>query len=230
MNWWQLLLFVFAMLQISMLCTTIFLHRALAHKAMSLHPVVSTLMHLYIGLMTGISPLHWLAVHRKHHAFSDREGDPHSPNVQGFWHILFGSFFYYQREARDPETLRVYGHGYQPDFIDRYAWLRHYGRGGIIVFALVMGWKGCVVWVLHFVAYIALNSILNSLAHTVGERPNQKSHATNLWWLALVTAGEGWHNNHHTAPESIRFGFLDPAWPAIRILRAFGLAEFRNYR
>lgn len=230
MSWWQLLLLVFVMLQMSMLCTTIFLHRVLAHRAMSLHPAVSAAMHLYLGLLTGISPLHWLAVHLKHHAFSDKEGDPHSPNVQGFWRILFGSFLYYQREARNPVTLRVYGAGYRPDFVDRHSWIRHYGAVGTTLCVLVFGWKGLVVWVLHFVLYIVLNSMLNSLAHSMGERPNKKSQATNLWWLAILTAGEGWHNNHHTAPGAARFGSPDPAWPVIRTLATFGLAEVRNSR
>src|SRR5512147_1395287 len=88
-----------AILQASAFCTSIYLHRYRTHRALELHPVVAFLMHLHLSLFTGIVPRQWAAVHRKHHHFSDKEGDPHSPVVRGMWTVLFGNYFLYQREA-----------------------------------------------------------------------------------------------------------------------------------
>src|SRR5258708_6128020 len=91
-------------LQLSVLFTTILLHRCLTHRGLDLHPAVRNLMHLELALFTGIIPREWVAVHRKHHHFSDQEGDPHSPYIYGLWHVLFGNFFYYRKEKRNPAT------------------------------------------------------------------------------------------------------------------------------
>ena len=77
------ILAVFASMQLSSLCTTIYLHRTMAHKGLKLHPAVAMLMRIEIWLFTGISMREWVAVHRKHHHFTDEEGDPHSPVFEG---------------------------------------------------------------------------------------------------------------------------------------------------
>src|SRR3970040_591115 len=109
----------FALAQISTFCTTIYLHRAMTHTGLKLHPVVGFLMHLELWLATGIVPREWAAVHRKHHQFSDVEGDPHSPYIEGLWKVLFLNVVLYKREIRNPETLSRYTPNWKNDLIDR---------------------------------------------------------------------------------------------------------------
>src|ERR1700716_4738933 len=87
-------------LQMSVLFTTIYLHRCLTHRGLELNRVVAFFMHLELSLFTGIVPREWVAVHRKHHHFSDKEGDPHSPRLLGLWKVLFGNILYYRRTSK----------------------------------------------------------------------------------------------------------------------------------
>lgn len=147
-------------LQISVFFTTIYLHRAKTHKGLQLNPVVGFIMHLELSLFTGVVPRQWAAVHRKHHHFSDVEGDPHSPYLEGMWKVLFGNYFMYQKEAANPETVRKYTPDWKEDALDKipamhYAWL-----GGMGIFMLMFGlWQGAVAWVVHAILYVLLNSL-----------------------------------------------------------------------
>jgi fatty-acid desaturase len=101
-------------LQLSVLYTTIYLHRR-SLIARYTAPGCVNVMHLHLTLFTGLVPREWAAVHRKHHHFSDHEGDPHSPKVFGMWKVLFGNYFYYRRETKNPTTVNKYTPDYQPD-------------------------------------------------------------------------------------------------------------------
>jgi stearoyl-CoA desaturase (delta-9 desaturase) len=91
--------------QIATFSTSIYLHRTLAHRALSLHPIVELLFRAALWLVTGQDRQQWVAVHRKHHTFTDREGDPHSPLLLGFWKVQLGNVFYYVQEARYPQSV-----------------------------------------------------------------------------------------------------------------------------
>jgi stearoyl-CoA desaturase (delta-9 desaturase) len=219
-------------LQLSALCTTVYLHRTITHRSLELHPAMGFLMHLELLVFTGIIPRHWAAVHRKHHHFSDREGDPHSPLLRGVWTVLFGNYFFYRKEASNPEMVRKYTPDYRPDLLDKLPGAGFGVFAGLAVFMIVLGWKwGIAAWVTHVVLYVLVNAMINSLGHAVGYR-NFNNQATNLQWLALISAGEGLHNNHHEYPTSARFSVrsreLDPAWPVIRALEALGLAKVQR--
>jgi stearoyl-CoA desaturase (delta-9 desaturase) len=228
---WMIVITV-CILQASVFFTTIYLHRCVTHRGLELHPVVANLMHLHIALFTGILPRQWAAVHRKHHHFSDKEGDPHSPKVFGVWKVLFGNYFYYKAEAKKDSTLRKYTPDYKPDLVDRIPFIEYGVLGGLVVFCLMFGlaW-GFAAWAFHVVGYILLNSAINSLGHTFGYR-NYENGATNQQWLAFLTGGEGLHNNHHEYPTSARFALkafeIDPAWPVIWTLERLGLAHVRQ--
>ncbi len=221
-------LITLGILQMSVFFTTIFLHRAVTHGGLQLHPVVRFLMHLELTLFTGVMPREWAAVHRKHHHFSDREGDPHSPYVYGLWKVFFGNFFYYRNECKNAAVVRKYTPDYVPDIIDRTPGAKYGVLAGLGVFMLMFGWAwGLGAWAFHVVAYILLNSSINSICHMIGRR-NFDNLATNVQWIALLTAGEGLHNNHHEFPSSARMALrgreFDPAWPVIRGLEMLGLA------
>lgn len=215
-------------LQTSVFFTTIYLHRAKTHRGLELHPAVGLLMHLELGLFTGVVPREWAAVHRKHHHFSDMEGDPHSPYLYGMWTVLFGNYFFYRKEAKDGAMVAKYTPDWKNDLLDKLPFMHYAAVGGISIFMLMFGiWWGIAAWVTHALLYVLLNSAINSVCHMVGYR-NFDNKATNLQWVAFLTAGEGLHNNHHEYPTSARFALrgreIDLAWPVIRILEKLNLA------
>ena len=219
-------------LQISVLVTTVYLHRDLTHGGLELNVVVKNLMHLWITLFIGIVPREWVAVHRKHHRFSDREGDPHSPYIYGLWHVFFGNFFYYRREKKNRAMVETFVPEYKNDLIDRLPLVQYGILGGLAIFVLMFGWAwGAGLFVFHAVAYVLLNAGVNSFCHWVGYR-NFQNMATNFRLWAYLTWGEGLHNNHHQSPRSARFSArpdeFDPAWPVIRLLEKLGLARVKN--
>jgi stearoyl-CoA desaturase (Delta-9 desaturase) len=221
-----------AILQTSVLFTTIYLHRHKTHRGLELHPAVGFLMHLELALFTGIVPREWVAVHRKHHHFSDKEGDPHSPYLYGLWTVLFGNFFMYRREASKAEVVRKYTPDWKEDALDKLPFMKYGFLGGTAIFMLMFGvFWGFAAALTHAVLYVLLNSAINSVCHMVGYR-NFNNKATNLRWLAFLTAGEGLHNNHHEYPSSAHFSVrrseFDPAWPVIRLLETLNLAKVKR--
>jgi len=106
-----------ALTQIAALATSVYLHRTLAHRALAVHPLADTLFRAVLWLTTGQDRRQWVAVHRKHHAFTDRDGDPHSPRLLGFWRVQLLNVYYYAREARKSDTLRRFA----PDLAEEFA-------------------------------------------------------------------------------------------------------------
>jgi stearoyl-CoA desaturase (Delta-9 desaturase) len=228
-QWVAMLLSVFVTVQLSSIATTVYLHRALSHRAVALAPSVEFFMRFLIWSTTGIEPRQWAAVHRKHHKFSDADGDPHSPYVHGFWQIQLLNYFYYRREAANPETLERFTRDIASDRWDRlftWSWL---GMGlfwslWMVAFGPIVGSVGMV---LHMLLYVFLNSSINGAAHWIGYQRFPNS-ARNMWTLALLTGGEGLHNNHHEFPGSSRFCHrwweIDVGWYTIALLSKLGLA------
>ncbi len=219
------------LLQVAVISTTIYLHRTATHRAIVLHPSVALVFRFALWITTGINTREWVAVHRKHHAFTDEEGDPHSPLLEGFWSVQLGNVFHYVREAKQPGVLDKYARDIADDWWERR--LFRFGVAGPIigVTALAMiiglGWA-LLAAAVHGVVYVfVLSSSINGLCHYHGYR-NFENTATNLRVLALFTGGEGLHNNHHGFPRSPKFSVrvseLDPAWPFIWTLSKLGLA------
>jgi len=218
--------------QVAVIGTTIFLHRTATHRALVLNPIVAWMFRCSLWITTGICTKEWVAVHRKHHAFTDEEGDPHSPALMGFWSVQLGNVFHYMKEAKNTDVVERYARDIEEDWWDRTLFNRGLtGVGiGIVALCLVMGvgW-GLLAAGTHAVMYVfVLSSSINGLCHHVGYK-NFDNTATNLRLLALVTGGEGLHNNHHGFPRSPKFSFrtseIDPAWPIIKLLIALGLAS-----
>lgn len=229
------LLLIACVTQVSLFVTTVYLHRALSHRAVTLAPPVDFAMRVLVWMTTGIRRRQWVAVHRKHHAFTDVEGDPHSPVLEGFAAVQFGNVMMYRKALRQSDIVGRYARDLPPDAWDRVlfdrAWL---GLGiGITLLCLAVGWQlGLVAAALHTVVYLLLNAAINAVGHTWGRRPHPNA-STNNQWLAWLTAGEGLHNNHHAAPTSARLalgrGEIDPGWWLIRALTAARLATVRHH-
>ena len=230
------LIVAFSILQVAAFCTTIHLHRSATHKALVLHPVVEWMMKLMLWLTTGQCTKEWVAVHRKHHQYTDKEGDPHSPKIEGFWHVQLGNVFYYVREIKKTDVVVRYASDIKEGWWDHHVWNRGLlGIGvGIVILCLIAGpviglWWALAAAGIHTVLYVfVLTSSINGLCHTKGYR-NFDNTATNIRLLALLTGGEGLHNNHHGYPRSPKFSWkvseFDPAWPLIKLLILMRLAR-----
>jgi len=116
---WTVPFVTIALTQVAVIATSIYLHRALAHRSLTVHPVADVVFRAALWLTTGQSRQQWVAVHRKHHTFTDREGDPHSPQILGFWRVQLLNVAYYMREARNAETLERFAPDLRPDRLDR---------------------------------------------------------------------------------------------------------------
>jgi stearoyl-CoA desaturase (delta-9 desaturase) len=220
----------FVLTQITSFATSIYLHRALAHKSLAVRPGLAWLFRAALWLFTGGSQQQWVAVHRKHHTFCDREGDPHSPKLLGFWKVQLGNVYYYVREARNPKTIETFAPDLAPDWWERhvfgYGWT---GLGtGILLMSLLLGWwQGLAAVALHGILFVFVSApLINGLGHWAGGQ-NFGNTAYNSRVLAWLTAGESLHNNHHAYPRSPKFSLrrseLDPSWIAIRVLAALRL-------
>lgn len=214
--------------------TTVYLHRCLSHRALVMQAPLRFAFRLLTWVTTGIRPRQWVAVHRKHHAFTDVDGDPHSPVILGWKTVQLHNVALYRKALRDPEMVRRYARDLPADKWDRllfdHALL---GLGiGITMLVIVFGWViGLLAAGIHTVVYLQGNAAVNALGHHFGRRPYENS-ATNLQWLALPTMGEGLHNNHHAAPTSAKLalnpGEFDPAWPILWFLAKLRLIDFRH--
>jgi stearoyl-CoA desaturase (Delta-9 desaturase) len=108
--------------ELATMITTIYLHRVLSHKSIELHPAMIFFMRIGTWMLTSISPREWVAVHRKHHNFTDVEGDPHSPHIEGYWKIMLANVYYYRREANNDGSLQKYASDLPHDRLDRVLW------------------------------------------------------------------------------------------------------------
>jgi stearoyl-CoA desaturase (delta-9 desaturase) len=220
--------------QLANLLTTVYLHRALAHRALKTKPWLTAVFRFLVWTMTGIRPRQWVAVHRKHHAFTDVPGDPHSPVLAGWAAVQFGNVWMYRKVANDDATVARYARDLPADRWDRLVFDHAFvGLGiGITFLCVTFGWRlGLLAAGVHAVSYLLLNAAVNAVGHTWGRRPHG-GWSANSQWLALLTAGEGLHNNHHAAPTSARLamapGEIDPAWWFVRVARRLGWLTVRH--
>ncbi len=246
LHWQDLLVFIVTYLLFGFGVTVGF-HRLLTHGSFKTHRWVR-LTAAVLGSAAVEGPvIEWVATHRKHHRFSDEEGDPHSPHVghgSGFTGALRGLFYahigWVFRDAEVADENR-YAKDLMADpamrFVDRtfVLWVLvglavPFGLGMALTGSVIGGltgmlWGGAVrIFVLHHVTFS-----VNSLCHFFGRQPYPTGdHSRNLAWLALATMGESWHNNHHAFPTSARHGLrrweLDGSAAVIWALEKLGLA------
>jgi stearoyl-CoA desaturase (delta-9 desaturase) len=224
----------FLLSQFATLVTTVWLHRTLSHRSMTVSKPVTRVFRVLQWVTTGIRPRQWVAVHRKHHAFTDVDGDPHSPVIEGFARVQFGNVGLYRKVANDGLTVRRYARDIPADRWDRVLFDHALvGLGlGIALLCVVFGpWLGLVAAAVHTVSYLLLNAAVNAVGHRYGSQPLGNT-ARNSQALAWVTCGEGLHNNHHGAPTSARLalskGEIDPGWWLVRFLERIGHATVRH--
>ncbi|MBP6019964.1 MAG: fatty acid desaturase, partial [Burkholderiaceae bacterium] len=147
--WWQVAIVALVLTHITIIGVTVFLHRSQAHRGLDLHPSVMHFFRFWLWLTTGMVTKEWVAIHRKHHAKCEREGDPHSPVVFGLGMVFFRGAELYREEATNAETLKRYGHGTPDDWIERNIYTRRSLYGILIMLVLdvaLFGVLGFTVW------------------------------------------------------------------------------------
>jgi len=198
-------------------------HRYFAHRGYRMGRVPQFLMAL--GGLTAVQkgPLWWAGNHRDHHRYTESDRDPHTPR-KGVWWAHIGWVLSGDHSRSDHDKIRDFARFPELRFLDRHDWIGPWGL--LVACFLVAGWPGVVVG--FFGSTVLLwhaTFSVNSLAHIVGRRRYETPDTSrNLWPLALVTFGEGWHNNHHHFPASARQGFtwwqLDVSYLVLRGLAA----------
>jgi stearoyl-CoA desaturase (delta-9 desaturase) len=206
-------------------------HRLLTHRGYKTPRWVEYFLTLCGTLALEGGPIFWVATHRIHHQKSDHEGDPHTPR-EGTWWAHMGWILLGEGLHHDATVLNRYVPDLSRDSFHR--WLSHWHWLSNVVVGLgllAFGGIPYVLWGIFFRTTWGLHStwLVNSATHLWGSRRfKTRDDSTNNWWVALLTFGEGWHNNHHAHPTSARHGLawyeLDINWIGISILRALGLA------
>ena len=232
--WWVPILYIIIVGHISNLCVTLYLHRSATHEGVKFAAPIEHFMRLWLWLTTGMNTREWVAVHRKHHAFADREGDPHSPQTEGLAEIVFGGVFFYREEAKNAQTLEKYGRGCPEDWLERRIYTAHPFVGLLLMLltdiALFgIGW-GLIAWACMAVWIPIFGNVINGIGHAVGYRNfDTKDESRNIIPLGLWIVGEELHNNHHADPRSAKFRAkwyeFDIGWVYIKLLSWVRLAR-----
>lgn len=245
--YWQDLV-VFAVMYVPIgFGVTVGYHRYFTHRAFKTGPVVRALIGA-LGSAALLGPvISWTATHRRHHALSDREGDPHSPHVghdggetsplRGLFHAHLGWLFLHGQRGNREKYARDLLADKVTRFVDRtfLLWtivglIVPFGLGYALTGSLVGGltgalWGGLVrIAVLHHMTFS-----INSLCHVFGRRRfRTRDESRNLGWLSVFSLGEAWHNNHHAFPTSAAHGLgaaqIDPSAAVVDTLERLGLA------
>jgi len=207
-------------------------HRLHTHRSYQVPRALEYLFAVCGALTFEGGPIFWVATHRVHHQKSDRPGDPHSPREGAWWSHMVWMLV---GEAKHSNTRLMAK--YAPDLAKDpfYVWLDNYHWLPNIVLAVLLyaiGGIPMVLWGICLRVVIGLHAtwLVNSATHMWGSRRfATHDDSRNLWWVALITFGEGWHNNHHAHPTSARHGLawyeFDPSWLQIQILKRFGIAK-----
>jgi len=234
---WQLVGITLLMTHVTIVSVTVYLHRYSAHRALELNGALKHFFRFWLWLTTAQNTREWTAVHRKHHAKCETPDDPHSPVYKGLGTVLRKGAELYREEARNPETLRIYGKNCPDDWIERNLYSR-YKLGGIVLMAvidlLLFGTAGITIWAVQmmWIPFWAAG-VVNGLGHALGYRNFEcRDAATNLVPWGIVIGGEELHNNHHTYPNSAKLSVkrweFDMGWAWIRLFCLLRLAKVQR--
>jgi stearoyl-CoA desaturase (delta-9 desaturase) len=236
-TWWQVVVFTLVVTHITIVSVTVFLHRSQAHRGLDLHPAVMHFFRFWLWMTTGMVTKEWVAIHRKHHAKCEKEGDPHSPILFGIWKVLFRGAELYREESNNKETMAKFGHGTPDDWLERNVYSKHSLWGVLTMLAIdiaLFGAIGVTVWAVQM-AWIPFwaAGVVNGIGHYWGYRNyNSPDTSTNVFPWGIVIGGEELHNNHHAHGTSAKFSAkwyeFDIGWCYINILKFFGLAKIKK--
>lgn len=234
---WQGLTILGVLYWTTVLGVTLGLHRLVAHRSFVAPKWVERCLVLMGALACQSGPIEWVALHRHHHQFSDQSNDHHDAG-RGFW-WSHSEWMLHEIPALGP-AYRLVGDLITDPF---FRWLDHWFLLLQIPLGLSLYWYGefndihggglgLVLWAipLRLAIVYHVTWLVNSATHTFGYRNfNCPDLSRNCWWVAILSFGEGWHNNHHAHPQSARHGLrwfeFDITWQHIKLLKRFGLAK-----
>jgi sn-1 stearoyl-lipid 9-desaturase len=207
-------------------------HRLLTHRGYKTPKVVEYFLTFCGMLALEGGQINWVVTHRIHHAYTETPDDPHSPR-DGRWWAHMGWILRGTAQQHDAATMQRYAPDLMKDRV--HVWLNRLYFVPLIISGLMLlyfgGWSMLMCGVFLRVT-IGLHAtwLVNSATHLWGTRRFvTRDDSTNSWWVALVTFGEGWHNNHHAHPRAARHGLtwyeIDVNWWGIRTLQFLGLAK-----
>lgn len=202
-------------------------HRYFAHRTYKTSRAFQFVLALLAQSSAQRGVLWWASKHRRHHKHSDTELDAHSPVRRGFFYAHLGWFFTPRHDATELETIPDFARFPELRWLDRHPYLPAVALAAVTF--LLAGWPGLVVgfcWSTVLVWHATFS--INSLAHVIGRRRYVTGdESRNNWFLALLTMGEGWHNNHHAYQSSVRQGFrwweYDPTFYLLKGLSWLGI-------
>lgn len=218
-----------AFLALTLLTTlgvTLCYHRFLTHRSFKTYKWFEYLLTIITCLSWQGGPMTWVGNHRIHHRYSDEEGDPHTPKEGFDWSHILWMFF---NSSEDPkEMARDLGRDPIMVLIDRFFWVPQVALG---IYLYYVGGISCLLWGIGLRTVVVFHGtwFVNSAAHTWGYRNFETNdNSRNLWWVALFSLGEGWHNNHHqqqgSAAHGMRWYEIDITYWVICFLEEIGLA------
>ena len=249
------LLVAAALYVLRLVAITGFYHRYFSHRTFRTSRALQFVFAVLGTMAVQRGPLWWAAHHRHHHAHADEADDSHSPAQHGFWWSHVGWFMNRSNFRTRSEMIRDLMRYPELRFLDRFdivppialAALLFFGGNALADAYPQLGTSGAqlLIWG-FFISTVVLHHVtftVNSLAHRFGRRRYAtRDDSRNNWWIALLTFGEGWHNNHHHFPGSVRQGFywweIDLTYYLLRAMAACGLiwdlktvpARFRDAR
>ncbi len=222
---------------ITILCVTLYLHRSQAHKSVEFNPIVSHFMRFWLWFTTGMITKQWVAVHRKHHRYTERQQDPHSPHVYGIYNVLFKGAFLYAEASKDKDMVNTYGKGTPDDWIEKNLYTKYPWLGITLLLAINLLWFsywGIIIWAIQmiWIPFWAAG-VINGLGHWKGYKNGKTAdHSRNISPWGIVIGGEELHNNHHLSPGSPKLSRkrleFDIGWMWIIILRSLRLAKVKS--
>ena len=234
LGFWQMLLYLLVVTQLTIFSVTLYLHRSQAHRGVDFHPVIAHFFRFWTWLTTSMITREWVAIHRKHHAKCETEEDPHSPQFKGIGTVFWRGVELY-REARGMrQDIEQYGRGAPDDWIERHLYTPYATLGPTLLLFVsfgLFGFAGVAVWAIQmlWIPFWAAG-VVNGLGHWWGYRNFATTDtATNLTPWAFWIGGEELHNNHHAFPSSAKFALrrweFDIGWVAIKAMEKVGLAK-----
>lgn len=237
LSFWGYVLATILLTQATIASVTVYLHRHQTHRALDLHPIISHMFRFWLWITTGMITAEWVAIHRKHHATTDMEGDPHSPKMLGIKKVFWEGAELYRSARKDREMIEKYSHGTPDDWMENNVYKRYSSRGVILMLLadlLLFGLPGVSIFGLQML-WIPLwaAGVVNGIGHYWGYRNFEcPDTSTNVFPWGFWIGGEELHNNHHTFASSAKFSVkwweFDVGWMYIRLLSILGLAKVKK--
>jgi fatty-acid desaturase len=231
---WQVVLYTLIMTHISIISITVYLHRAMAHRAMDVHPALAHFFRFWCWFTMATVTKEWISVHRKHHAKCETEDDPHSPVIKGLKTVLTTGAELYKAEISKKETLERYGKGTPETWVDVNIYEKHKNLGITllgVMNVILLGPIGLTVWSFQMLCQpVHAAGIINGIGHAFGYRNFECADASrNITPIAIWIGGEELHNNHHTYPNSAKLSVkaweFDIGWMYIQMFKGLGLVK-----